>query len=181
MKSGLEDRNNMRRLPGRLPEWRVVSMKSGLEDRNNVVLSACACSIWIGLNEVRPGRPEQSVCRAVRFQDVVQVSMKSGLEDRNNRVEFRSADRSRTVSMKSGLEDRNNPSTGTTTANTVPSLNEVRPGRPEQLEQVTRWLDGGPLRLNEVRPGRPEQSSEARCSTNCLGSLNEVRPGRPEQ
>ena len=60
MKSGLEDRNNRRVTPpppGRTP----VSMKSGLEDRNNEVWG-CGAEFGYGggLNEVRPGRPEQS-------------------------------------------------------------------------------------------------------------------------
>ena len=37
-----------------------VSMKSGLEDRNNAVLDAVdGVTPSQGLNEVRPGRPEQ--------------------------------------------------------------------------------------------------------------------------
>ena len=60
MKSGLEDRNNpgvwwARRVGG------VVSMKSGLEDRNNVgEWPHHSPTTPLCLNEVRPGRPEQS-------------------------------------------------------------------------------------------------------------------------
>ena len=60
MKSGLEDRNNeYSPLPHRSPTG--VSMKSGLEDRNNLPTNL-AQSPHLGsrLNEVRPGRPEQS-------------------------------------------------------------------------------------------------------------------------
>ena len=87
MKSGLEDRNNRR--TRRLADRRgVVSMKSGLEDRNNPRLAdVVAPNLPYGLNEVRPGRPEQ-FRPAVREELVVLllVSMKSGLEDRNNQA-----------------------------------------------------------------------------------------------
>ena len=36
-------------------------MKSGLEDRNNTDLLMPASKALLSLNEVRPGRPEQSV------------------------------------------------------------------------------------------------------------------------
>ena len=88
MKSGLEDRNNHSFLPSSL-YWRKVSMKSGLEDRNNWTepISSPTRSTTVSmksgledrnnrrrlrhrrhcrrLNEVRPGRPEQSavVCQ----------------------------------------------------------------------------------------------------------------------
>ena len=39
--------------------------------------------VWGGLNEVRPGRPEQSQ-QASAIAAEARVSMKSGLEDRNN-------------------------------------------------------------------------------------------------
>ena len=58
MKSGLEDRNNNQGL-AIIDDSDLVSMKSGLEDRNN---AACVAGLrWggVGLNEVRPGRPEQ--------------------------------------------------------------------------------------------------------------------------
>ena len=59
MKSGLEDRNNgTRRLGPNGPN--DVSMKSGLEDRNNRD-GVDPMDVWGEcLNEVRPGRPEQS-------------------------------------------------------------------------------------------------------------------------
>ena len=161
MKSGLEDRNNRRSpaLPGPNPG---VSMKSGLEDRNNL---SGTHSMWSAscfrLNEVRPGRPEQFAClrepilplwvsmksgledrnnTATRQQPCRRrflVSMKSGLEDRNNHIKLM-ADcfASKDVSMKSGLEDRNNSSTGASSFTCAVSLNEVRPGRPEQCEPV---------------------------------------------
>ena len=86
--------------------------------------------------------------------------------------------------MKSGLEDRNNEGVRRARVTVRPSLNEVRPGRPEQFYD---WVDKGqvpayvsmksgledrnngpgtgrkgvpPQGLNEVRPGRPEQSTE---------------------
>ena len=37
----------------------AVSMKSGLEDRNNLLLICHSLTRETGLNEVRPGRPEQ--------------------------------------------------------------------------------------------------------------------------
>ena len=61
MKSGLEDRNNIREFFNNIDEFYEVSMKSGLEDRNN---PRRLRSLWVSmlcLNEVRPGRPEQSV------------------------------------------------------------------------------------------------------------------------
>ena len=83
-------------------------MKSGLEDRNNVAVIFALFTVILGLNEVRPGRPEQ-------FSDVDGhvlrpdgVSMKSGLEDRNNGRNDSTAGPHEPVSMKSGLEDRNN-------------------------------------------------------------------------
>ena len=58
MKSGLEDRNNIEH-ERTLHDQQHVSMKSGLEDRNNPSI-CCPCrTSAIGLNEVRPGRPEQ--------------------------------------------------------------------------------------------------------------------------
>ena len=60
MKSGLEDRNNNigdSQCHGLLN----VSMKSGLEDRNNYRDTARDYGTAEGLNEVRPGRPEQSL------------------------------------------------------------------------------------------------------------------------
>ena len=60
-----------------------VSMKSGLEDRNNFTLYRHKLSMIHGLNEVRPGRPEQCKCFIIFVRKFL-VSMKSGLEDRNN-------------------------------------------------------------------------------------------------
>ena len=109
--------------------------------------------------------------------------------------------------MKSGLEGRNNPPPTTApTSSTAPSLNEVRPRRPEQYDtnpalgirldvSMKSGLEGRnnphwqqstaappPHSLNEVRPRRPEQC----CAQNSTAShpparLNEVRPRRPEQ
>ena len=63
----------------------------------------------------------------------MQVSMKSGLEDRNNLGLNVWTGQVVCVSMKSGLEDRNNsPSSWPRRRNVMNSLNEVRPGRPEQ-------------------------------------------------
>ena len=85
------------------------------------------------------------------------------------------------------------------------SLNEVRPGRPEQFGARWRELETA-AGLNEVRPGRPEQFRGGTYGRSGAGlvsmksgledrnnlsipalliystlSLNEVRPGRPEQ
>ena len=85
----------------------VVSMKSGLEDRNNLRWRYFRPGVC-GLNEVRPGRPEQCPRYFTLCPDDV-VSMKSGLEDRNNPARCgRPRLRRLRVSMKSGLEDRNN-------------------------------------------------------------------------
>ena len=59
-------------------------MKSGLEDRNNNAKGWYGKAGCYGLNEVRPGRPEQSRMAIAGINAKVQVSMKSGLEDRNN-------------------------------------------------------------------------------------------------
>ena len=59
MKSGLEDRNN-RRHASKPALVGLVSMKSGLEDRNNCPRPRPMRWTCTGLNEVRPGRPEQS-------------------------------------------------------------------------------------------------------------------------
>ena len=59
MKSGLEDRNNDSNWD-QMMEWLQVSMKSGLEDRNNGrPPPPTQTAAQAGLNEVRPGRPEQ--------------------------------------------------------------------------------------------------------------------------
>ena len=84
-------------------------MKSGLEDRNNFRASRAQPEFPIRLNEVRPGRPEQSVCAVGGGGRRGRVSMKSGLEGRNNAANGHAAiDTLRRVSMKSGLEGRNN-------------------------------------------------------------------------
>ena len=84
MKSGLVGRNN----PGfnvlGCIGMHVVSMKSGLEDRNNGTAFTGSTRPSSCLDEVRPGRPEQSRMAIAGINAKVQVSMKSGLEDRNN-------------------------------------------------------------------------------------------------
>ena len=86
-----------------------VSMKSGLEDRNNPRHRRRHPCGNLGLNEVRPGRPEQFVDRGLMNSDLKkEVSMKSGLEDRNNPSRVPPVSAAPGVSMKSGLEDRNN-------------------------------------------------------------------------
>ena len=60
MKSGLEDRNNVAVLVFASLLNELVSMKSGLEDRNNGRGRSPAGGVPVRLNEVRPGRPEQS-------------------------------------------------------------------------------------------------------------------------
>ena len=84
-------------------------MKSGLEDRNNSPWGPCSGG-WrpCGLNEVRPGRPEQSRDHDWGTREHGGVSMKSGLEGRNNDRHYRHADYRQDVSMKSDLEGRNN-------------------------------------------------------------------------
>ena len=62
----------------------------------------------MGLNEVRPGRPEQFGFGSLDLAAALTVSMKSGLEDRNNALRPADALHDLMVSMKSGLEDRNN-------------------------------------------------------------------------
>ena len=88
MESGLEDRNNFE-LVQQVTARHRVSMESGLEDRNNHAPSGARAGSCVGLNGVRPRRPEQSE----RPQEVetwrTQVSMESGLEDRNNRRDQR--------------------------------------------------------------------------------------------
>ena len=83
--------------------------------------------------------------------------MKSGLEDRNNQyIAGTSGQWGDNVSMKSGLEDRNNEKFPPSWPDTEGCLNEVRPGRPEQLLRAS-LSPSRPDGLNEVRPGRPEQ------------------------
>ena len=84
--------------------------------------------------------------------------MKSGLEGRNNAdMASLRADLYVRVSMKSGLEGRNNAPAGHHPGMYPHSLNEVRPGRPEQWVSQNTWVFGVLGGLNEVRPGRPEQ------------------------
>ena len=61
------------------------------------------------------------------------------------------------VSMKSGLEGRNNSTGRYPEGQGEVCLNEVRPGRPEQLLKSRYVSNSGRIGLNEVRPGRPEQ------------------------
>ena len=82
-------------------------MKSGLEGRNNAPRRRMTGERCKGLNEVRPGRPEQSIQMInPRPQEI--VSMKSGLEGRNNGYRVYAYSLPGRVSMKSGLEGRNN-------------------------------------------------------------------------
>ena len=60
MKSGLEGRNNQH-MDRHVQLGCSVSMKSGLEGRNNKGDAFQAFAYFIGLNEVRPRRPEQYV------------------------------------------------------------------------------------------------------------------------
>ena len=91
MKSGLEDRNNRMRVT-RVITCPEVSMKSGLEDRNNPDNKRQQFSKgYGGLNEVRPGRPEQSIKHSDTKDTELTVSMKSGLEDRNNPDKYNEA------------------------------------------------------------------------------------------
>ena len=82
-------------------------MESGLEDRNNTAHTSS------------------------RLDDLA-VSMESGLEDRNNVLGLQQAVEPAEVSMESGLEDRNNPKRSAARGGSWPSLNGVRPRRPEQ-------------------------------------------------
>ena len=58
MKSGLVGRNNEKPLAQEYEKSRV-SMKSGLVGRNNGSHRVAHCLRCLGLNEVRPSRPEQ--------------------------------------------------------------------------------------------------------------------------
>ena len=61
----------------------------------------------VGLNGVRPRRPEQ--CGWLQSGETREhVSMESGLEDRNNAFFTKGLNCIYVVSMESGLEDRNN-------------------------------------------------------------------------
>ena len=109
------------------------------------------------LNEVRPGRPEQWRC-ITYVPGEVDVSMKSGLEGRNNAQHRYRPDCLDLVSMKSGLEGRNNLRRQSPGEAARESLNEVRPRRPEQSGPRGTRGNQLPGSLNEVRPRRPEQS-----------------------
>ena len=86
-------------------------MKSGLEGRNNPPMQPRQRRTHTQrLNEVRPGRPEQSARRVLAAIRLRTVSMKSGLEGRNNQGASLYRDHVDRVSMKSGLEGRNNGS-----------------------------------------------------------------------
>ena len=63
--------------------------------------------------------------------------MESGLEDRNNQSLPIQDGARPLVSMESGLEDRNNAPEGSFLRVGTPSLNGVRPRRPEQYSQLT--------------------------------------------
>ena len=138
MKSGLEDRNNRVHAETR-NAGRCVSMKSGLEDRNNGTPRMLTPESRPGLNEVRPGRPEQWQPGRYSHFGSSRVSMKSGLEDRNNKTRL------------VGFNCRKY------------GLNEVRPGRPEQSESGGRreaW--GCPVSMKsglEDRNNHPRTSS----------------------
>ena len=88
MKSGLEGRNNTS-LTLICSFKASVSMKSGLEGRNNCFRRPSLTGTTVGLNEVRPGRPEQSTKNSPFRPSNCAVSMKSGLEDRNNSARLR--------------------------------------------------------------------------------------------
>ena len=83
-------------------------MESGLEDRNNIRIRGNRHSRGIGLNGVRPRRPEQSGVATLPVPVCEPVSMESGLEDRNNSLSVNRLLCLPPVSMESGLEDRNN-------------------------------------------------------------------------
>ena len=85
MESGLEGRNNGGPTKPK-GTTQHVSMESGLEGRNNV---GCAREVGrrhVGLNGVRPRRPEQCCGRLVELLGGYPVSMESGLEGRNNQA-----------------------------------------------------------------------------------------------
>ena len=156
MKSGLEGRNNATN-PGTSPTRpaRLNEVRPRRPEQSSDILFLSVI-IWC-LNEVRPRRPEQSTLRRSSSAPVkslnevrprrpeqcpvvgddarwVYVSMKSGLEGRNNYHPAKSTDRHLPhVSMKSGLEGRNNAlHLGNNRTESITSLNEVRPRRPEQ-------------------------------------------------
>ena len=107
--------------------------------------------------------------------------MKSGLEDRNNTPDVANLlGIHRTVSMKSGLEDRNNMEAPCSKEGRMCSLNEVRPGRPEQCPRCT----AGPSRNSvSMKSGLEDRNNGLLLcpATRTSRGLNEVRPGRPEQ
>ena len=118
-----------------------------------------AVKSWLGisrLNEVRPGRPEQSPPTGC----VVQFPM--GLNEvRPGRPEqslgWRVSGRLHGVSMKSGLEDRNNLAVRTLGCLGL-WIVSMKSGLEDRNNPKNPHPDDRPQpRLNEVRPGRPEQ------------------------
>ena len=108
MESGLEGRNNGITVTVQPPPECSVSMESGLEGRNNGMYLPMTITNVIGLNGVRPRRPEQCIVQNTNHCGVHMVSMESGLEGRNNSMGNRCSGGKRSVSMESGLEGRNN-------------------------------------------------------------------------
>ena len=83
--------------------------------------------------------------------------------------------------MKSGLEDRNNEAAGMWTQTSLASLNEVRPGRPEQCRIEDIYV--GMVNEVSMKSGLEDRNNDeiARAVRHSMVGLNEVRPGRPEQ
>ena len=82
-------------------------MKSGLEDRNNLFIGAEEEAAKLCLNEVRPGRPEQSERVPKSSPDDLGLNeVRPGRPEQSAAI--RKAITAAGVSMKSGLEDRNN-------------------------------------------------------------------------
>ena len=183
-------------------------MKSGLEGRNNTARYGLPALAELGLNEVRPRRPEQSgrphrygarpisgclnevrprrpeqcdirIYRAQRQRSLNEVRPRRP-EQSARTVDARDLEEL-TVSMKSGLEGRNNLGAVGRSLCVGDRLNEVRPRRPEQSGDHGTAHHGRPRRLNEVRPRRPEQWRRWGCPLTGGFRLNEVRPRRPEQ
>ena len=107
-------------------------MKSGLEGRNNTrKIQGKHQSHWC-LNEVRPRRPEQSD-QDIILDIPVNVSMKSGLEGRNNKQLMTIAE-SCAKRLNEVRPRRPEQFVGCCAKGVVygKRLNEVRPRRPEQ-------------------------------------------------
>ena len=161
MKSGLEDRNNPPGEPSdRVPPGRLNEVRPGRPEQSE--REAKTRALEASLNEVRPGRPEHYVLVGGDVLHPLRVSMKSGLEDRNNRLGcgVRIIEHDRRVSMKSGLEDRNNWAGGmSSNGRRLVSMKSGLEGRNNSAYPCT---SGGEARsLNEVRPRRPEQLAVA--------------------